>query len=164
MTTEPAAGDTCVMVHGTCVALDGAGVLLRGPSGCGKSDLALRLIDRPGRATSGKDIAARLVADDQVMLTLLGKDVMAAPPPRLAGLLEVRGLGIVHLQPAGPVRLCLVVDLAPAEGIERYPDGADQAHFLGRPVPRVFIDPAVASAAARVRAAMGHLGLAAAAH
>ncbi|MEC8006219.1 MAG: serine/threonine protein kinase, partial [Pseudomonadota bacterium] len=46
-------------VHGTCVAIDGAGVLLRGPSGSGKSDLALRLID--GGAT--------LVGDDQLELS-----------------------------------------------------------------------------------------------
>ena len=163
MTTEPSAGDASLLVHATCVALDGAGVLLRGPSGCGKSDLALRLIDRPGRGTGEKDIAARLVADDQVMLTRSGDDLMAAPPPRLAGLLEVRGLGIAHLQPAAAVPLWLVVDLAPAEGIERYPGRADQAHYLGRPVPRVFIDPTMASAAARVRAAMCHLGFAAAA-
>ncbi|RME65602.1 MAG: aldolase, partial [Alphaproteobacteria bacterium] len=41
-------------VHGTCVAIDGAGVLILGPSGAGKSDFALRLIDE----------GAVLVADD----------------------------------------------------------------------------------------------------
>ena len=42
-----------IRAHGTCVEIDGSGVLLRGPSGSGKSDLALRLIDG----------GARLVAD-----------------------------------------------------------------------------------------------------
>src|ERR1051326_6191249 len=32
------------LVHASCVAVDGIGVLIRGPSGSGKSDLALRLI------------------------------------------------------------------------------------------------------------------------
>ena len=31
------------LVHATCLALEGRGLLLRGPSGSGKSDLALRL-------------------------------------------------------------------------------------------------------------------------
>ena len=36
---------TSVQLHGTCIAIDGIGVLLRGRSGAGKSDLGLRLID-----------------------------------------------------------------------------------------------------------------------
>ena len=65
-------------VHATCVAIGGAGVLLRGPSGAGKSDLALRLID--GGGTDGP----RLVADDL---------------PRLNELLVRRGLPPVVSQP-----------------------------------------------------------------
>ncbi|WP_040850329.1 HPr kinase/phosphorylase, partial [Nitrospirillum viridazoti] len=76
-----------IRVHATCVSVGGAGVLLRGASGSGKSDLALRLVDA----------GALLVADDQVALaadptaTLL----TATAPERLAGLIEVRGLGIL---------------------------------------------------------------------
>ena len=40
-----------IRVHGTSVALDGDGILLRGPSGSGKSDLALRLIDEGAVST-----------------------------------------------------------------------------------------------------------------
>ena len=68
--------------------------LLRGPSGCGKSDLALRLIDR----------GARLVADDRVVLTVEDGAVVAAAPPPLAGLLEVRGLGPLPVRPWPPPR------------------------------------------------------------
>ncbi|MEC8388619.1 MAG: hypothetical protein VX098_10900, partial [Pseudomonadota bacterium] len=57
-------------VHGTCVAIDGAGVLLRGPSGSGKSDLALRLID--GGAT--------LVGDDQLELSRVNDRLVARAP------------------------------------------------------------------------------------
>ena len=63
-----------MLVHGTCVELFGLGVLLRGPSGCGKSDLALRLIDD----------GARLVADDQVVLTEEAGRIQAAAT-RIAG-------------------------------------------------------------------------------
>ncbi|MEC8584968.1 MAG: HPr kinase/phosphatase C-terminal domain-containing protein, partial [Pseudomonadota bacterium] len=72
-------------VHGTCVAIDGAGVLLRGPSGGGKSDLALRLID--GGAT--------LVGDDQLELSRVQDRVVARAPGPLQGQLEIRGIGIV---------------------------------------------------------------------
>ena len=64
-----------IRVHGTSVALDGEGVLLRGPSGCGKSDLALRLIDQ----------GARLVADDQTELSLDGGDISMTAPATIAG-------------------------------------------------------------------------------
>jgi serine kinase of HPr protein (carbohydrate metabolism regulator) len=59
-----------IMVHGTTVALEGEGVLLRGPSGSGKSDLALRLIDG----------GARLVADDQTELTRTANGLIARSP------------------------------------------------------------------------------------
>jgi HPr kinase/phosphorylase len=39
------------LVHGTCLVIGGCGVLILGASGSGKSDLALRLIDQPGRGT-----------------------------------------------------------------------------------------------------------------
>ena len=91
--------------HGSCVARDGAGVLLLGPSGAGKSDLALRLL-RQGFA---------LVADDQVDVI----DGFARSPAALAGLLEVRGLGIVRLPYLSGVELTLVVELT--ERNERLP-------------------------------------------
>ena len=74
---------TGLRLHGSCVARMGAGVLILGPSGSGKSDLALRLVNRN----------FTLVADDQVEIT----GTRARAPAALAGLLEVRGLGIVRL-------------------------------------------------------------------
>ena len=111
---------------------DGAGVLLIGPPGCGKSDLLLRLIDR------GFD----LVADDQVCLA----QGCATPPALLAGLLEVRGLGILRLPFVASARLALVVALA--EG-ERLP--MPETHMA---LPLVRIEPRQASAPARVAAAL----------
>jgi HPr kinase/phosphorylase len=86
-----------MQIHGSCACRDGDGVLLIGPSGAGKSDLTLRLLAR------GFD----LVADDRVDI----KDGMARPVPALAGLLEVRGLGIVRLPYLPAARLALVVQL-----------------------------------------------------
>jgi HPr kinase/phosphorylase len=86
-----------MQMHGCCAARDGAGVLLLGPPGSGKSDLLLRLIDR----------GFILVADDRVEID----DGIARPPPGLAGVLEVRGLGLVRLPHLPEARLALAVDL-----------------------------------------------------
>ncbi len=77
-----------VQVHASAVTIGDSGVLLRGPSGSGKSDLALRLIDG----------GARLVADDRVDIYQTRDGLMMAPPESLAGLLEVRGLGIADVK------------------------------------------------------------------
>jgi len=154
--TEPAGTET-LLVHATCVALGKQGVLLRGASGSGKSDLALRLIDRPGRGVGATVMEAGLVADDQVVLTRNGDDLIASAPGRIAGLLEVRGLGLVRVAPARAVRLALVVDLEAAENIERYPVEKSEVVLLGCAVARVAIDASAPSAPARVRAALAHV-------
>ncbi|MDD9798184.1 MAG: HPr kinase/phosphatase C-terminal domain-containing protein [Alphaproteobacteria bacterium] len=87
-----------ICLHATCLVIDDIGVLLRGASGCGKSDLALRVI---------KTDIGRLVADDQVSLTAQKNLLIARPPPRLAGLIEVRGLGLLPIayEPSCPIKL-----------------------------------------------------------
>ena len=130
-----------IRVHGTCVDIDGAGVLLRGPSGAGKSDLALRLIDE----------GARLVADDQVEIERDGDRLNLRPPATIAGMMEVRGLGLFrfgHL----PSTLSLVIDLVLADSVERLPDPAT-VEFLGVCVPVFRLAPWEASATAKTRLA-----------
>lgn len=141
------------LVHGTCLAIGGCGVLILGPSGSGKSDLALRLIDQPGRGIGPETMTARLVADDQVVITRRGERLFAAPPAPLAGLIEVRGIGIVTADHAPEAELAMAVRLADASGIERLPaDGESQLVLLGVAVPEIAVDPGAASAPARVRA------------
>ncbi|MSP02939.1 MAG: aldolase [Acetobacteraceae bacterium] len=86
-------------IHGTCVARGEAGVLIVGPSGSGKSDLALRLISK----------GFVLVADDRVEIA----GGRARAPDSLAGLMEVRGLGIVRLPYVSDVTLKVVISLTP---------------------------------------------------
>ena len=126
--------DRAIRLHGSCVSRDGVGVLLLGPPGAGKSELVLRL----------RAHGFALVADDQVLI----EAGAARPPPALAGLLEVRGLGIVRLDHVAPVRLALVVELGRAERLplpRRHP-------VLG--LPLVGVDPAGAAAPERVALAL----------
>ncbi len=132
-----------MVVHGTCVELFGLGVLLRGPSGSGKSDLALRLIDG----------GARLIADDQVALAVEAGRVRASAPPRLAGRMEVRGLGIVEVAATTPAPVALVVDLVEAADVPRLPEPSE-CRLAGIPVRSIALAPFEVSAAAKVRLAV----------
>lgn len=132
-----------VTIHGTAVGLGGVAVLLRGPSGSGKSDLALRLIDG----------GALLVADDRVALVADGGRLMAAPPAELAGLLEVRGVGIKRLEHQAPLPVGLVVDLVWPERVERLPEPAT-ARYQDIYVRLLALAPFEASTAAKIRLAL----------
>ncbi|WP_193743271.1 RNase adapter RapZ [Sandarakinorhabdus sp. AAP62] len=133
-------------LHATAVALDGRAVLLLGKSGAGKSDLALRLVAA----------GWRLVADDQVVVTVDGDRLIASAPPRLAGLMEVRGVGIVP-EPTAPAPIALALDLAAAP--DRLPD-PDHLQLAGQTVPRLAFDPFGESAPQRAAWALGRHGLA----
>lgn len=121
--------------HASCAARDAYGVLLLGSSGSGKSDLLLRLLDR----------GFALVADDQVEV----EGGVASAPAALAGLVEVRGLGILRLPHRASARLALAVRLVPGE---RLPAATAPDPLLG--VPCVALDPWPASAPLRVSLAL----------
>ncbi len=143
------------LIHGTCIALDGAGVLLVGKPGSGKSDLALRLIDQGGNGLSGRPKTAQLVADDQVVIRKVEGTLVASAPASLKGKLEIRGLGIAELAVAAQARLRLAVRLTPTAEIERLPDlGRARMDILGLALPLILLDPLNASAPARLRAAL----------
>ncbi len=131
---EPGHIASLMHLYASCAAREGCGVLLLGPSGSGKSDLLLRLLVQ----------GFTLVADDQVFI----EAGWAAPPVALAGLLEVRGLGIVRLPHIAPIRLALAVKL----GIgDRLPQAATH---IPTGLPLVLIDPKQASATARLALAL----------
>ncbi|MFT3988659.1 HPr kinase/phosphorylase [Aestuariivirga sp.] len=142
-----------ITLHGTCVSIEGQGVLLLGPPGSGKSDLALRLIDQPGLGTGLDDMRAMLVSDDQVTITVEEESLRAQAPQAIAGLLEIRGLGVVRVPCKLDAVLRMVVRLKPAAEIERLPV-PQQTEILGQHLPVHEIDPWALSAPARVRAAL----------
>ncbi len=88
-------------LHATCVAWEDAAVLIIGASGAGKSGLGLSLMA----------YGCRLVADDQVRLQRQGAHIIASCPPAIEGLIEARGLGLLHAAPAPPTAVAFVVDL-----------------------------------------------------
>jgi HPr kinase/phosphorylase len=132
-----------VRLHATCVQIGDTGVLLLGPSGSGKSDLALRLIDA----------GALLVADDQVEVERRGEQLLGRAAEALAGLIEVRGVGILRMpyRPESPIDLA--VELAPVGQLARLPDTVGYP-LLGIELPLLRLDPRAPSAAAKVRLAL----------
>ncbi len=111
MTTEP------VNVHATAIVVGKTGLLFVGPSGWGKSMLAFACITEAQRI----GIEAALVADDQVMMSVHGAEVMAACPPAIAGLIELRGTGIVTLASVGPSVMHYAILPAQTTGSLRLP-------------------------------------------
>ncbi|MCA1907855.1 MAG: HPr kinase/phosphatase C-terminal domain-containing protein [Magnetospirillum sp.] len=131
------------LVHATSVEIGGHAVLIRGPSGSGKSDLALRLMDQ----------GAQLVADDQTGLSAESGRLFVSCPPTIAGMIEVRGLGILRLPHRDRVPLALVVDLVAAKDVERLPEPS-RTVFLGIQVPRLALCAFESSTPAKVRLAV----------
>jgi HPr kinase/phosphorylase len=124
-------------IHASAVLVGTRGLLIRGDSGAGKSQLVLRLI---GAATEGRLAFARLVADDRVFVTAAHGRLIARAPGELAGLIEIRGLGIRRLpyEPAAVIRL--VVDLA-AEAERMPPATATEVEIEGVRLPRLAVAP-----------------------
>jgi HPr kinase/phosphorylase len=132
-----------VWLHASCVEVNGAGVILLGASGSGKSDLALRLIDEGGR----------LVADDQLAVERVADRLYGRAAGSLAGLLEVRGFGIVRLPACEVSRLGLAAQLDLSGQLERLPEPA-MYEILGLRLPEIRLDPRSPSAAAKIRLAL----------
>ena len=118
-------------VHGTGLLVGETGILLRGPSGSGKSVLTLALLDR----SEGRGEPAFLVADDRVELVGSPQGLQMQAPAALAGLLELRGRGIVSRPHRSPVRLDLVIDLVP-ETIRMLEEDAMVTEIAGVTLPR----------------------------
>jgi serine kinase of HPr protein (carbohydrate metabolism regulator) len=125
-------------VHASAVLAGRRAVLIRGPAGAGKSRLALALIQA---ADSGLIGFARLVGDDRIELAVSHGRLLARPAQALAGLIEVRGLGIRRLDYEPVAVIGLVVDLAIAQA-ERLPETAGQEIEVdGIMLPRLAIGP-----------------------
>ncbi|MDD3181974.1 MAG: serine/threonine protein kinase [Alphaproteobacteria bacterium] len=133
-----------MILHTTSVALDGKAVLLAGPSGVGKSDVALRLIE------SG----ATLIADDQTKVQQAEGQIIASPPDSIAGLIEVRHVGLYKLPYVTRIPIVLYVDLVFAnDPLDRLPSMAFYP-LLDQPVRWLKLVGCEASTPSKIRIAM----------
>lgn len=132
--------------HATTVALNDHALLLRGPSGAGKSALALRLVHEAG---------AKLVADDQTVLSVDdGGRLVASPPATIKGTIEARGVGILDLPHVARAPVALVVDLVAPDAVERLPDPPTET-LLGVEIPRATLDPTDPATVSKLALALG---------
>ena len=150
---------TTANIHATCIvcaeagrafaAPADAGVLLLGESGAGKSDLALRLIA----------MGAQLVADDRCEI-FFDRVLCARAPRKIAGLMEIRGLGIATLPFVPSARVALVARATRTHTIARLPERRyyEPPPTLAVPEaarpPEIEIDTLAVSAPARILVAV----------
>ena len=133
------------LLHATAVAIHGDGVLLSGQSGSGKSDLALRLIDR----------GAVLISDDGVLVDTGGPFPILRTAPNIAGMIEMRGIGIVPMPfvDSMPLRLVVNLDTRP----ERLPPPLLTTKIAGCDIASIALSAFEASAPLKVERALSAL-------
>jgi serine kinase of HPr protein (carbohydrate metabolism regulator) len=126
-------------IHGTAIVVATTGLLFLGPSGTGKSSLAFSCL--AGAKPLG--VFSALVADDRVLISQRNGHVIAECPPSIAGLIEVRGTGILRIPYISPVLVhfaVLPVDAADAERLPDENERIDVAEGISLPVIRISSD------------------------
>jgi HPr kinase/phosphorylase len=126
-------------IHASAVLIGAKAALIRGPAGAGKSQLALALIEA---AQQDALPFARLVADDRAQIEVRNGRLLVRPAAALAGLIEVRGLGIRQLNYEPVAAVGLVVDLAAADADRLPAREAAETTIEGIVLPRLAVAPA----------------------
>jgi serine kinase of HPr protein (carbohydrate metabolism regulator) len=134
-------------VHASAALVGEHGVLIRGGSGSGKSALLLALITMDAARNA-------LIADDRVALAAHHGRLVASVPPRLAGLIEVRGQGLLKRPHVSPAVIDLVIDLTAAADCPRMPEADERTAIDGIALPRLFVPEGQSDGAIRIVAAL----------
>ena len=139
--------ELAIAAQASAVAIGGRALMIEGEPGSGKSSLILALIDR----------GAQLIGDDAVTLTRDGMKVMASPPPNIAGLLELRGVGLFKLPVAAPSPLALILVVGSLGA--RLPDEVPSRRIFDLAIPCLAFEPGSIAPAQRAEWALRRHGL-----
>jgi len=113
-------------VHGTAIVIGETGLLFVGPSGASKSAVALHCI----MEARWRGLFSALVSDDQVLVTEADGELVARAPASIAGLLEVRGAGIVRMATVETAVLHRAIRPIEPPFAERLPPEGETAEIL----------------------------------
>jgi HPr kinase/phosphorylase len=140
-------------IHATAVLVGAKALLIRGEPDSGKSRLALRLLE-----TAGRELPfVRLVGDDRVYLESRAGRLIVRPPQELAGLLEIRGTGIVRVPFEAAAVVGLVIELG--QPADRMPAAESRKAVLeGVPLPRLAVPPGADPLPLAIEASLGRFG------
>jgi serine kinase of HPr protein (carbohydrate metabolism regulator) len=144
---------TSSTIHATAVLVGAKAVLIRGEPGSGKSRLALRLLE-----TAGRELPfVRLVGDDRVYLEGRAGRLVVRPPQELAGLLEIRGTGIVRVPFEAAAVVGLVIELG--QPADRMPAAESRKTLLEVvPLPRLAVPPGDDPLPLAIEGSLGRFG------
>jgi serine kinase of HPr protein (carbohydrate metabolism regulator) len=130
MSAEP------VTIHASAVLVGARALLIQGPPASGKSRLALALIES---AHVGSPVFCRLVGDDRVMVEAAHGRLLVRPAPVLAGLIEVRGLGLRRVPYETVAVIGALVELSAQDGSRLPERKAREAVIAGIRLPRLAV-------------------------
>lgn len=115
-------------MHASFVVWKKKGILFRGKSGSGKSELALKFIENKN---------AVLIADDIVLLENRKNKLFGKVPENIAGLLEIRNVGISNYKYIPEAEISLLVNLVQTkQNLERFPKNKYE-NILGVEIPAI---------------------------
>lgn len=123
--------------HASALVIGDKGVLITGPSGAGKSTLARHLIDYA--RLNGRFGA--LIGDDHVHLQVFSGRILASPHVKIAGMIEIRGVGIATTNFMRSAAIDLLVSCETVIKTRLPDEGERWETLLGVRLPRIETRP-----------------------
>lgn len=129
-------------IHASAVLVGAKAALIRGPAGSGKSQLVWELVTA---SSQGMLPFVRLVADDRVHVENHSGRLLVRPAPALAGMIEVRGLGIRRIEFEPVALVGMIIDLATEDAGRQPEPKAAIVQIAGVTLPRLAVAAGMAA-------------------